>query len=69
MSTPVVTEKWAGQFDCSVCRRKRLMAEEFSKKVSALFASLGCCQYLVGTARASLLVNATTLTPYHYYLL
>ena len=31
MSTPVVTSKWAGNFDCSVCRRKRLMAEEFSK--------------------------------------
>lgn len=32
MSTPVVTDKWAGQFDCTVCRRKRLMAAEFSKK-------------------------------------
>uniref|UniRef100_A0A7S0UF16 Stc1 domain-containing protein n=1 Tax=Pseudo-nitzschia delicatissima TaxID=44447 RepID=A0A7S0UF16_9STRA len=31
MSTPVVTSKWAGNFDCTVCRRKRLMAEEFSK--------------------------------------
>ena len=31
MSAPVVTSKWAGNFDCSVCRRKRLMAEEFSK--------------------------------------
>ena len=33
MSTPVVTSSWAGNFDCSVCHRKRLMAEEFSKKV------------------------------------
>mmetsp|Transcript_10256 Transcript_10256/g.15746 ORF Transcript_10256/g.15746 Transcript_10256/m.15746 type:complete len:190 (-) Transcript_10256:2289-2858(-) len=32
MSTPVVTNKWAGSFDCDVCRRKRLMADEFSKK-------------------------------------
>ena len=32
MSTPVVTDKWAGSFDCHVCRRKRLMADEFSKK-------------------------------------
>ncbi|VEU41037.1 unnamed protein product [Pseudo-nitzschia multistriata] len=31
MSTPVVTSKWAGNFDCGVCRRKRLMADEFSK--------------------------------------
>lgn len=31
MSTPVVTSKWAGNFDCAVCRRKRLMAAEFSK--------------------------------------
>ena len=32
MSTPVVTEKWAGDLSCSVCRRKRLTATEFSKK-------------------------------------
>ncbi|CAJ1952927.1 unnamed protein product [Cylindrotheca closterium] len=33
MSTPVVTDQWAGNFDCEgPCRRKRLMAEEFSKK-------------------------------------
>lgn len=32
MSTPVVTDKWAGNFDCSVCRRKRLVGSEFSKK-------------------------------------
>lgn len=32
MSTPVVTQKWAGEFVCSVCRRKRLTAAEFSKK-------------------------------------
>ena len=32
MSTPVVTNKWAGLFDCGTCRRKRLMAEEFSKR-------------------------------------
>lgn len=33
MSTPVVTDKWAGNFDCAICRRKRLTADEFSKKV------------------------------------
>lgn len=33
MSTPVITDKWAGNFDCSVCRRKRLVGDEFSKKV------------------------------------
>jgi len=32
MATPVITDKWAGSFDCDVCRRKRLMADEFSKK-------------------------------------
>jgi hypothetical protein len=32
MSTPVVTNKWAGTFECGTCRRKRLMGEEFSKK-------------------------------------
>ena len=32
MSTPVVTEKWAGDLACFVCRRKRLTAVEFSKK-------------------------------------
>mmetsp|Transcript_26380 Transcript_26380/g.40841 ORF Transcript_26380/g.40841 Transcript_26380/m.40841 type:complete len:243 (-) Transcript_26380:113-841(-) len=31
MSTPVVTDKWAGAFDCSICRRKRLVGAEFSK--------------------------------------
>jgi hypothetical protein len=24
---------WAGNFDCSVCRRKRLVGSEFSKKM------------------------------------
>jgi hypothetical protein len=33
MSTPVVTDKWAGNLDCDFCRRKRLMGEEFSNKV------------------------------------
>jgi hypothetical protein len=33
MSTPVTTERWAGNFDCSgPCRRKRLIGDEFSKK-------------------------------------
>jgi hypothetical protein len=33
MSTPVITDRWAGNFDCDFCRRKRLVGEEFSKKV------------------------------------
>ena len=32
MSRPVDTDRWAGNFDCSVCRRKRLVATEFSKR-------------------------------------
>ena len=32
MSTPVITDKWAGNFDCDFCRRKRLIGDEFSKK-------------------------------------
>lgn len=35
MCTPVVTSTWAGNFDCSICRRKRLVGDEFSKKVGA----------------------------------
>ena len=31
MATPVLTDKWAGNYDCSVCRRKRLVGSEFSK--------------------------------------
>ena len=31
MSQPVKDPKWAGDFDCSVCRRKRLIASEFSQ--------------------------------------
>lgn len=41
MSTPVVTEKWAGNFDCSVCRRKRLVGEEFSKKALEKYRKTG----------------------------
>lgn len=33
MSRPVTTDKWAGNYDCSVCRRKRLVGAEFSKKM------------------------------------
>mmetsp|Transcript_24388 Transcript_24388/g.57980 ORF Transcript_24388/g.57980 Transcript_24388/m.57980 type:complete len:182 (+) Transcript_24388:149-694(+) len=32
MSRPVDTDRWAGNFDCIVCRRKRLVASEFSKR-------------------------------------
>ena len=32
MSNPVIRTTWAGDFDCSICRRKRLTASEFSKK-------------------------------------
>ena len=38
MSRPVVTEVWAGNLDCTgSCRRKRLMASEFSKKSLDLY--------------------------------
>ena len=32
MSKPVETDKWAGNFDCSFCSRKRLQGNEFSNK-------------------------------------
>jgi len=34
MSTPVIVagDRWAGNFDCSVCGRKRLIGSEFSRK-------------------------------------
>jgi len=32
MSTPVVTSKWAGSFDCDFCKRKRLVGSAFSNK-------------------------------------
>jgi hypothetical protein len=35
-SQPVVTDRWAGDFDCCACRRKRLTADEFSKRVGWL---------------------------------
>lgn len=39
MSTPVVTDKWAGNFDCSgPCRRKRLVGSEFSKSVCMMMS-------------------------------
>lgn len=41
MATPVVATKWAGNFDCSVCRRKRLMAVEFSKSALDRHRSAG----------------------------
>jgi Stc1 domain len=36
MATPVVTDTWAGTFDCSTCGRKRLMADQFSKRTMEL---------------------------------
>lgn len=41
MSTPVITSKWAGNFDCTVCRRKRLMADEFSKTALEKYRKTG----------------------------
>ena len=42
MSTPVVTSKWAGNFDCEGgCQRKRLMAEEFSAKALDRYRKTG----------------------------
>lgn len=41
MSTPVVTDKWAGNFDCDFCRRKRLVGDEFSKKALEKYRKTG----------------------------
>lgn len=41
MSTPVVTDKWAGNFDCDFCRRKRLTGDEFSKKALEKYRKTG----------------------------
>lgn len=41
MSTPVVTDKWAGNFDCDFCRRKRLVGDEFSKKALEKYRKVG----------------------------
>ena len=41
MATPVVTDKWAGSFDCSVCRRKRLTGDQFSKKALERYRKQG----------------------------
>lgn len=41
MSTPVVTDKWAGNFDCSICRRKRLVGSEFSSKALEKYRKSG----------------------------
>mmetsp|Transcript_26966 Transcript_26966/g.41331 ORF Transcript_26966/g.41331 Transcript_26966/m.41331 type:complete len:203 (+) Transcript_26966:152-760(+) len=41
MSTPVVTDQWAGNFDCDFCRRKRLMGSEFSKKALERYRKTG----------------------------
>lgn len=41
MATPVVTDKWSGNFDCSICRRKRLIGSEFSKKALERFRKSG----------------------------
>jgi hypothetical protein len=38
-SQPVITDRWAGNFDCCACRRKRLTADEFSKRVRS-----SCCR-------------------------
>jgi len=42
MSTPVVADQWAGDLECSgPCRRKRLMAEEFSKTALTKYRKQG----------------------------
>jgi hypothetical protein len=41
MATPVVADKWAGNFDCGFCRRKRLMGSEFSKKALEKYRKTG----------------------------
>lgn len=41
-STPVITDRWAGNFDCSgPCRRKRLVGDDFSKKMLERHRKIG----------------------------
>mgnify|MGYP001405179848 CR=1 FL=1 len=37
----VAVNNWAGDFECSVCRRKRLTASEFSKKMQERYKKDG----------------------------
>lgn len=37
----VKVNNWAGEYECSVCRRKRLTASEFSKKMQERFRAEG----------------------------
>ena len=41
MSRPVDTDRWAGNFDCSVCRRKRLVGSEFSERALERYRKTG----------------------------
>lgn len=50
MSTPVVTDKWAGTLECKSCGRTRLMAEEFSKAALARKDHLVCKQCVADAA-------------------
>ena len=41
-SAPVITDRWAGNFDCSgPCRRKRLVGDDFSKKMLERHRKIG----------------------------
>jgi Stc1 domain len=55
MATPVVTETWAGNLDCTTCSRKRLTADQFSKKAVELYSKHGkalrCKQCVEDTAQ------------------
>ena len=52
----VAVNNWAGDFECSVCRRKRLTASEFSKKMQERYKKHGTgalkCKMCVDTAAA-----------------
>ena len=56
MATPVKTDKWAGNFDCTgECGRKRLVANEFSKSALERYRRSGCgtlrCKQCVAKAQ------------------
>ena len=57
MSTPVVTNEWAGNLECTgPCRRKRLMGEAFSKKMMERHLKQGAplkCKQCMEAAQAA----------------
>lgn len=62
----VAVNNWAGNFECSVCKRKRLIASEFSKKMQEKRrkepgALLKCKQCVESAAKAELETAAASV--------